>query len=75
MSPIKLNPQQMRELRELADLGTEEAHADIWTRFGLTPGQAETLAWQAKVRNRGPSDASGGPRPFFPIKTNANKSR
>ena len=73
MSRIKLDSAQRRELRELVDLGTEAAHADIWTRFGLTPDRAETLVWQDKARNRGPSDASGGPRP--PSRSNHDLSK
>lgn len=55
-------PQELRELRQLVDLETEEADADIWTRFHLSRADAEILARQAETQNRGPSDASGGPR-------------
>jgi hypothetical protein len=57
-----LTPQEMRELRQLVDLETEEAFADIWTRFQLSPDEAHILARQAETQNRGLSDSSGGPR-------------
>lgn len=57
-----LTPQELRELRQLVDLETEEAFADIWTRFQLSPDEAHILARQAETQNRGLSDASGGPR-------------
>lgn len=59
---IKLTAQELGELRQLVDLGTEGAVADIWTRFHLSPGEAEILARQAEIHNRGLSDMSGGPR-------------
>jgi hypothetical protein len=57
-----LTSQELRELRQLIDLETEEAIADIWTRFHLSPGEAQILARQAEIQNRGLSDSSGGPR-------------
>ena len=57
-----LTPQELRELRQLVDLETEEADADIWTRFHLSRAEAGILARQAETQNRGPSDTSGGPR-------------
>lgn len=36
-----LTPQELRELRQLVDLETEEA---IWTRFQLSPDEAHILA-------------------------------
>jgi hypothetical protein len=33
----------LQDIRQLCDVATEEAHADLWTRHQLTPGAAGNL--------------------------------
>jgi hypothetical protein len=50
---------ELTEIRQLLDLDTEEAREDLWSRFQLTPAEAQQMVFQSST-NRESSVHSGG---------------
>ncbi|MEE4210805.1 MAG: hypothetical protein V2I43_16260 [Parvularcula sp.] len=43
MTRFELTPDELRDVRQLLDLGTEEAVADLWSRYQLSHCEAWAL--------------------------------
>jgi len=50
--PMKTSPSGLNRIKMLVDLGTEDSLADLWSEFGLTPGQAVLLLENPEPKER-----------------------
>ncbi len=49
---MKTSPSDLNRIKMLVDLGTEDSLADLWSEFGLTPGQAVLLLENPEPKER-----------------------